>query len=265
MSPMARSVRLRWCSVAIEIPLSRVTVWALPAAVEDLAGGLEPFGALHTGKPVGRPNPAAGDRQQVRLTLAFPVEQRPQTRPDRPVDLGSRDRKRRRKGPPAATSKRASKSGRPAGGLIPSLSAGQPPWLNPSPPALSCACRRATIHANIDSHSGFPEALHMICTPRADLSTRIVEGEVVILDKRTGRIHQLNSTASFVWNRLDDRTTLAAIASKWCGSSRWKSRLRGLTSPVWRRSWSDWNWFRLPRRSHHLNGVVMLDDTCFQT
>ena len=54
----------------------------------------------------------------------------------------------------------------------------------------------------------------MICTPRSDLSTRIVDGEVVILDKRTGRIHQLNSTASFVWNRLDDRTTLAAIASE---------------------------------------------------
>jgi hypothetical protein len=53
----------------------------------------------------------------------------------------------------------------------------------------------------------------MICTPRADLSTRIVEGEVVILDKRTGRIHQLNSTASFVWSRLDGRTSLPAIVS----------------------------------------------------
>jgi hypothetical protein len=53
----------------------------------------------------------------------------------------------------------------------------------------------------------------MICTPRADLSTRIVEGEVVILDKRTGRIHQLNSTASFVWIRLDGRTSLPAIVS----------------------------------------------------
>lgn len=53
----------------------------------------------------------------------------------------------------------------------------------------------------------------MICTPRADLSTRIVEGEVVILDKRTGQIHQLNSTASFVWNKLDGRTSLPAIVS----------------------------------------------------
>lgn len=57
------------------------------------------------------------------------------------------------------------------------------------------------------------EGLHMICTPRADLVCRIVEGEVVILDKLSGKIHQLNSTASFVWHRLDGHTSLAAIVS----------------------------------------------------
>jgi hypothetical protein len=36
----------------------------------------------------------------------------------------------------------------------------------------------------------------------------------VILDKQTGRIHQLNSTASFVWNMLGDGMTLASIASE---------------------------------------------------
>ena len=54
----------------------------------------------------------------------------------------------------------------------------------------------------------------MICTPRANLATRVIEGEVVILDKQTGRIHQLNSTASFVWTRLAAGTPLAAIASE---------------------------------------------------
>lgn len=53
----------------------------------------------------------------------------------------------------------------------------------------------------------------MICTPRADLSVRTVEGEVVILDKHSGRIHQLNSTASFVWNKLDGRTPVPAIVA----------------------------------------------------
>jgi hypothetical protein len=51
-------------------------------------------------------------------------------------------------------------------------------------------------------------------TSRADLSTRTIEGEVVILDKRSGRIHQLNSTASFVWNRMRLGMSLAAIASE---------------------------------------------------
>ena len=54
----------------------------------------------------------------------------------------------------------------------------------------------------------------MICTPRANLATRVIEGEVVILDKQTGRIHQLNSTASFVWTRLDSGTPLATIVSE---------------------------------------------------
>ena len=54
----------------------------------------------------------------------------------------------------------------------------------------------------------------MICTPRANLVTRVIEGEVVILDKQTGRIHQLNSTASFVWSRLDSGMPLAAIVSE---------------------------------------------------
>jgi hypothetical protein len=64
-------------------------------------------------------------------------------------------------------------------------------------------CNLASLH----------EGLHMICTPRAELACRIVEGEVVILDKQSGKIHQLNSTASFVWNRLDGHTPLPAIVS----------------------------------------------------
>lgn len=53
----------------------------------------------------------------------------------------------------------------------------------------------------------------MIYTPHAALVCRIVEGEVVILDKRSGKIHQLNSTASFVWHKLDGHTPVPAIVS----------------------------------------------------
>jgi len=77
-------------------------------------------------------------------------------------------------------------------------------------PHLPSARAQSKLCSHLTSRN---EGLHMICTPRADLVCRIVEGEVVILDKSSGKIHQLNSTASFVWNRLDGHTSLAAIVT----------------------------------------------------
>lgn len=47
---------------------------------------------------------------------------------------------------------------------------------------------------------------------RPGLSVRLVDGEVVILDRETEKIHQLNSTASLVWNRLARESDLADVA-----------------------------------------------------
>jgi hypothetical protein len=49
---------------------------------------------------------------------------------------------------------------------------------------------------------------------RSDLTARIVEGEVVILDRQTDHVHRLNATASYIWNRCDGRHTADAIASQ---------------------------------------------------
>lgn len=38
--------------------------------------------------------------------------------------------------------------------------------------------------------------------PRPELSSRIVDGERLILDRKNGRVHSLNSTASLVWDRI---------------------------------------------------------------
>ena len=46
---------------------------------------------------------------------------------------------------------------------------------------------------------------------RLDLSERTLEGETVILDRASGQIHHLNSTASFVWNRCDGASTHAIV------------------------------------------------------
>lgn len=49
---------------------------------------------------------------------------------------------------------------------------------------------------------------------RPGLSVRLVDGEVVILDREAERIHQLNSTASFVWNRIGVEGDLVSIAQE---------------------------------------------------
>ena len=48
---------------------------------------------------------------------------------------------------------------------------------------------------------------------RPDLNERTFEGETLILDRINGRIHHLNSTASYVWKQCDG-SSAKAIAEK---------------------------------------------------
>jgi hypothetical protein len=48
---------------------------------------------------------------------------------------------------------------------------------------------------------------------RPDLVTRLVNGEVIILDRAAGNVHQLNATASHVWNECDGTRSAADIAA----------------------------------------------------
>lgn len=47
---------------------------------------------------------------------------------------------------------------------------------------------------------------------RADVTTRDVNGETLILDRKHEEVHQLNNTASYVWQRCDGKTSVAEIA-----------------------------------------------------
>jgi hypothetical protein len=47
---------------------------------------------------------------------------------------------------------------------------------------------------------------------RHDVSARVIEGEMVVLDRGHGQIHQFNQTASFIWERCDGQRTLHDIA-----------------------------------------------------
>ena len=48
---------------------------------------------------------------------------------------------------------------------------------------------------------------------RTDLLVRTIDGEIVILDKRACKIHQLNVTASLIWQCCDGNNTADAIAA----------------------------------------------------
>lgn len=47
---------------------------------------------------------------------------------------------------------------------------------------------------------------------RQDLVSRIVDDEIIILDRAEGRVHRLNPTATYIWNTCD-RLSASEIAS----------------------------------------------------
>ena len=49
--------------------------------------------------------------------------------------------------------------------------------------------------------------------PRTDVIFQDIDGESVILDNSGGLIHQLNSTASFVWQHCDASSSIETIAN----------------------------------------------------
>lgn len=53
----------------------------------------------------------------------------------------------------------------------------------------------------------------MLPKRRADLSYRDVDGETVVLDRRLGKVHQLNRTASYVWQHCDGGTEVREIVA----------------------------------------------------
>ena len=50
--------------------------------------------------------------------------------------------------------------------------------------------------------------------PNLDVSSRIVDGEVVVLDHANEQIHKLNTTAGFVWNHLDGIVSVERVAAE---------------------------------------------------
>ncbi|PYJ64508.1 MAG: hypothetical protein DME76_19830 [Verrucomicrobia bacterium] len=51
---------------------------------------------------------------------------------------------------------------------------------------------------------------------RPDVRSRLVDGELVVLDREAGFIHQLNKTATYIWQQCDGQHTAATIAGQVC-------------------------------------------------
>lgn len=49
---------------------------------------------------------------------------------------------------------------------------------------------------------------------RPELNIRTIDQETVIVDKNTGEVHQLNPTASYIWDQFDGVTTIDQVTSK---------------------------------------------------
>jgi hypothetical protein len=49
---------------------------------------------------------------------------------------------------------------------------------------------------------------------RPDVTYRTIDGETVILNRQEGRLHQLNPTASFIWNCCDGTLKIDEIADR---------------------------------------------------
>ena len=53
---------------------------------------------------------------------------------------------------------------------------------------------------------------------REDLNYRTIDGETLILNRQEGRLHQLNPTASFIWDCCDGNSNLADIVGRLAGA-----------------------------------------------
>lgn len=52
---------------------------------------------------------------------------------------------------------------------------------------------------------------------RSDLNWRTIDGETLILNREQGRLHQLNPTASFIWDCCDGNSNIAEITDRLVG------------------------------------------------
>jgi hypothetical protein len=66
------------------------------------------------------------------------------------------------------------------------------------------------------SYEGGEHCVEKDCRPnrRADLKSHLVEEEMLVLDRASGLVHQLNRTATYIWKQCSGQCTPTEIAAQ---------------------------------------------------
>jgi len=75
---------------------------------------------------------------------------------------------------------------------------------------------REKLRIPLTEISAHPFAENFFPRQKVDVKSRLMDGELVILDRNGGLVHQLNRTATYIWERCKGEHTVGEIGSQVC-------------------------------------------------
>jgi hypothetical protein len=88
-------------------------------------------------------------------------------------------------------------------------------WMSKQP---NCTATGAQATAELELSDRKPSQNDVSPKRRSNLNYRTIEGETVILNREGGCLHQLNATASFIWNCCNGIAKISEIADDLVGA-----------------------------------------------
>jgi hypothetical protein len=76
--------------------------------------------------------------------------------------------------------------------------------------------QREKLRIPLTEISTHPFAANFFPRQKVDVKSRLVDGELVILDRNGGLVHQLNRTATYIWERCNGEHSIGEIGTQVC-------------------------------------------------